>query len=244
MTLGMGATMVAGSFMIGAILTPDMTRYCRNNRDVVWSTLISIIVGEIIINLIAVLMAHAVKSSDVVTIALQTSGVLGAATVIFATVKINDINLYSASLGITNIIDSLFGKQVNRGVITLIVGVLGTILSVLGILDQFVNFLVFMGIWVPPIGGVMVVDYFVLKRSRKMLDESRKKGELPAACESINPVALVAWALGFATGYLVEWGIPSINSLLVSAIVYYVGMKLFGASLDQKLKQAYIDQAS
>lgn len=242
LSLGMGATMVAGSFMVGAILTPDLTRYCRNSKDVVWSTLISIVVGEILINLIAVLMAHAIKSSDVVTIALQTSGWLGAATVSFATVKINDINLYSASLGVTNIIDSLFGKRVNRGIVTLIVGVLGTVLSILGILDQFVNFLVFMGIWVPPIGGVMVVDYFVLKRSRQVLDETRTKGTLPATSESINPVALVAWALGFATGYLIEWGIPSVNSLLVSGLVYYVGMKLFGASFDHKLKQRYIDQ--
>jgi cytosine permease len=33
---------------------------------------------------------------------------------------------------------------------------------------------------------------------------------------------------------MVQWGIPSINSLLVAGIVYYAGMKVFGASLDQK----------
>ncbi|MFJ9496562.1 purine-cytosine permease family protein [Brevibacillus centrosporus] len=234
LSLGAAATMVAGSFMVGAVLTPDMTRYCRSSKDVLWSTLISVVIGEIIINLIAVLMAHAVKTSDVVTIALQTSGWIGAATVIFATVKINDINLYSASLGFTNIIHALFGKNVNRGLITLIVGIAGTILSVLGILDQFVNFLIFLGVWIPPIAGIMVVDYFILKRSRKVLDESRERGELPVVSETWNPVSLVAWALGFGVGYMVQWGIPSINSLLVAGIVYYAGMKVFGASLDQK----------
>ncbi|MED1949792.1 cytosine permease [Brevibacillus centrosporus] len=234
LSLGAAATMVAGSFMVGAVLTPDMTRYCRSSKDVLWSTLISVVIGEIIINLIAVLMAHAVKTSDVVTIALQTSGWIGAATVIFATVKINDINLYSASLGFTNIIHALFGKNVNRGLITLIVGIAGTILSVLGILDQFVHFLIFLGVWIPPIAGIMVVDYFILKRSRKVLDESRERGELPAVSETWNPVSLVAWALGFGVGYMVQWGIPSINSLLVAGIVYYAGMKVFGASLDQK----------
>lgn len=243
LTLGAAATMVAGSFMVGAVLTPDMTRYCRNSKDVLWSTLISVVVGEIIINLIAVLMAHAVKTSDVVTIALQTSGWLGAATVIFATVKINDINLYSASLGFTNIIHALFGKNVNRGLITLIVGIAGTILSVLGILDQFVNFLIFLGVWIPPIAGIMVVDYFILKRSRQVLDESRKRGALPDTCETWNPVALVAWGIGFGIGYLIEWGIPSINSLMAAGLTYYLGMKAFGASLDHKLKNANLDQA-
>ncbi|KQL49590.1 allantoin permease [Brevibacillus choshinensis] len=235
LSLGAAATMVAGSFMVGAVLTPDMTRYCRSSKDVLWSTLISVVIGEIIINLIAVLMAHAVKTSDVVTIALQTSGWLGAATVIFATVKINDINLYSASLGFTNIIHALFGKNVNRGLITLIVGIAGTVLSVIGILDQFVNFLVFLGVWIPPIAGIMVVDYFILKRSRKVLDESRKHGELPEVCETWNPVSIVAWALGFGIGYLFQWGIPSINSLVVAGIAYFIGMKVFGATLDSKL---------
>ncbi|MGM0715166.1 purine-cytosine permease family protein [Brevibacillus parabrevis] len=243
LTLGTAATMVAGSFMVGAVLTPDMTRYCRSGKDVLWSTLISVVIGEIGINLIAVLMAHAVQSSDVVTIALQTSGWLGAATVVFATVKINDINLYSASLGITNFIDSIFGKNVNRGFITLVVGVAGTVLSVLGILDQFVNFLIFLGVWVPPIAGIMVVDYFILKRSRAILEESRKRGALPDTCESMNPVALAAWALGFFTGYLFDWGIPSINSLVASGIVYYLGMKLFGSAPDAKLTKSDLNRA-
>ncbi|WP_103106345.1 purine-cytosine permease family protein [Brevibacillus reuszeri] len=243
LSIGTAATIVAGSFMVGAILAPDMTRYCRNGKDVLWSTLISVVVGEIGINLIAVLMAHAVNSSDVVTIALQTSGWLGAATVVFATVKINDINLYSASLGFTNILDSVFGKHVNRGLLTLIVGVIGTVLSVMGILDQFVNFLIFLGIWVPPIGGIMVVDYFILKRSRQLLDESRAQGELTESCETWNPVSIVAWALGFGIGYLFDWGIPSLNSLIVAGISYYVGMRLFGATLDQKWKSVKMDQA-
>jgi cytosine permease len=81
----------------------------------------------------------------------------------------------------------------------------------------------------------MVVDYFILKRSRKVLDESRKHGELPEVCETWNPVSIVAWALGFGIGYLFQWGIPSINSLVIAGIVYFIGMKAFGATLDSKL---------
>src|ERR1700730_1333333 len=103
-------------------------------------------------------MAHAVKNSDVMSIVLQLTGLLGAAIVAFATVKINDLNLYSSSLGVTNLINTFFNRKVNRGVVTLIIGVLGTFLSMIGILDKFVSFLVFLGIWVPPIAGIMVVD--------------------------------------------------------------------------------------
>lgn len=236
LSLGTAATMVAGGFMIGAVITPDMSRYCRNSKDVFWMTLIGTFVGELGVNMIAVLMAHAIGSSDVVTIILQTSGWLGAAIVIFATVKINDLNLYSASLGLTNLIDSVFNKKVNRGVVTLIIGLIGTALSVLGILDKFQSFLIFLGVWIPPIAGIMVVDYFILKRDRKLLDESRERGGLPENSESINPVTLIAWALGFVAGYFIEAGIPSVNSLVVSGIAYFVGMKIFAATARSKFE--------
>jgi cytosine permease len=236
LSLGVAATMVAGGFMIGAVITPDMSRYCRNGKDVFWMTLIGTFVGELGVNMIAVLMAHAVGSDDVVTIVLQTAGWLGAAIVIFATVKINDLNLYSASLGLSNLIDSIFNKKVNRGLITLVIGIVGTVLSVLGILEKFQNFLVFLGVWIPPIAGIMVVDYFVLKRSRKLLDESRLQGRLPEYSESINPVTLISWALGFLAGYFIKFGIPSLNSLLVSGIVYFIGMKIFDTSKQSNLE--------
>ncbi|MDH4619356.1 cytosine permease [Brevibacillus sp. AY1] len=232
LSIGVAATMVAGGYMIGAIVTPDMSRYCRNGKDVLWMTLIGTVVG-LIVNMIAVLMAHAVASDDVLTIIMQTTGVLGAAIVIFATVKINDINLYASSLGITAAIDSFFRKKVNRGMVTLVIGVIGTLLSVLGILDKFVNFLVFLGIFVPPVGGIMVVDYFILKRHRKILDETREKGLLPDTAEGLNPITIIAWILGSATGYLIEIGIPSLNSLVVAGLSYYIGMKLF----DQNKRQ-------
>ena len=210
--------------MIGAVITPDFSRFARNGKDVFWMTTIGTLVGELGVGMIAVLMAHAAKTSDVVSIMLQTSGWLGAAVVVFSTVKINNLNLYSSSLGFTNIIDSVFKVKVNRGLITLIIGAIGTLLSILGILDRFVDFLVLLGIMIPPIAGIMVVDYFVLKTYRKALDESREKGTLPAEPEKINPITLVAWAAGFGGGYFITVGIPSINSLLISGIVYYFGV--------------------
>ncbi|MGE7187136.1 purine-cytosine permease family protein [Peribacillus sp. NPDC006672] len=233
LSLGVGATMVAGGFIIGAVITPDFSRFARNGKDVFWMTTIGTLVGELGVGMIAVLMAHAAKTSDVVSIMLQTSGWLGAAVVVFSTVKINNVNLYSSSLGFTNIFDSVFKVKMNRGLVTLVIGAIGTLLSIMGILDRFVDFLVLLGIMIPPIAGIMVVDYFVLKTYRKALDESREKGNLPSEPEKLNPVTLVAWAAGFASGYFITVGIPSINSLLISGIIYYTGV-LFIKSIKGK----------
>ncbi|MBO8167866.1 MAG: cytosine permease [Thermoanaerobacteraceae bacterium] len=235
LSIGVAVTMVAGGFMIGAIITPDLSRYNRNVKDVFWMTFLSIFLGELLINLIAVLMAHAVKSSDVVNIMLDLGGWFAAFLVIFATIKINDLNLYAASLGVTNFFDAMFGIKVNRGLMTLIIGALGTIMSIIGILENFVGFLVILGIAVPPVGGIMVVDYYVLKRHRKVLDETRVSGKLPEKFEKVNPITLLAWGGGFLVGYFVKSGIPSLNSLIASAVLYFVLMKLYAMATNREI---------
>lgn len=230
LTMGVATTMVAGGFIIGAVITPDFSRFARNGKDVFWMTMIGTIIGELGINMIAVLMALAARTSNVASIMMQTSGWLGALVVVFSTVKINNLNLYSSSLGFTNIFDTIFNIKLNRGMVTLVIGAIGTILSVMGILNRFTEFLVFLGVLVPPVAGIMVMDYFVLKTHKKELDESRKKGALPESEEKINPVTMIAWAAGFAVGYFVKAGIPSINSLLASAVVYLAGVLIMQAA--------------
>ena len=227
LSMGAATTMVAGGFIIGAVITPDFTRFAKSGKDVFWMATIGVLIGELGINLIAVLLALAARTSDVVSIMVQTSGWFGALVVILSTVKINNLNLYSSSLGFTNIFDSIFKVKLNRGMVTLVIGVIGTLLSILGILDYFVDFLVFLGVLVPPIAGIIVVEYFILRTHRKALDESRAEGKLPEHVEGIHPVTLIAWAAGFVAGYTMTIGIPSINSLIISGVIYYVGIKVF-----------------
>ncbi len=226
LSIGVAATMVAGGFIIGAVITPDFSRFAKSGKDVFWMTTIGLLVGELGINMIAVLMALAARTSDVASIMMQTAGWLGVLVVVLSTVKINNLNLYSSSLGFTNIFDSVFKIKLNRGMVTLVIGVIGTILSVLGILDKFTEFLVLLGVLVPPVAGIMVIDYFILKTHRKALDESRAQGTLPPNTEKLSIVTIIAWAIGFAAGYFITFGIPAINSLIISAVIYYVGKRI------------------
>lgn len=88
MTLSAAITAVVGGCMIGAFTTPDISRYCQSSRHVFWMTLTSIIIGEFIVNGIAILIAHALETHDVVTIMGQTAGYIGLLTVILSAIKI------------------------------------------------------------------------------------------------------------------------------------------------------------
>ncbi|MEU4548534.1 purine-cytosine permease family protein [Nonomuraea dietziae] len=229
-SIATGATIVAGSYIVGAVTTPDMTRFNRNAGDVVKQTLVGISLGEYVLGLAGVLLAYAVKSSDVIAIITASSGVVGVIVLISATVKINNWNLYSASLGLLNAIESTTGLKLNRVAVTIGIGIFGSILAAMGILERFTDFLLILGVITPPIAGIMVAEYFVVKRWRPVLDASRERGELPATEPGWVPATLVIWACAALVGWLSEhhqWiGIPALNSLLLAGLAYIVAGKL------------------
>ncbi|MFI0463202.1 purine-cytosine permease family protein [Saccharopolyspora sp. 5N102] len=221
-----GTTLVAGGFITGAVITPDMTRFNRSVGDVVKQTLVGITLGEYVIGLAGVLLAHAVRSADITTIVTSSVGWVGILVVVAGTVKINDWNLYSSGLGLVNFVGTVFGKKLNRGVATAVFGLIGSVLAAVGILDQFTGFLTVLGVVFPPIGGIMVAEYFIVRRWRGELEASRALGEIPASAPNWVPATLVVWLVSSLVGGFVEIGLPSINSLVLAFVLYVVAGKL------------------
>jgi cytosine permease len=226
MSLLQGTTLVAGGFIVGAVITPDMTRFNRTAADVVKQTVLGFTVGEYLIGLSGVLLAHAVRSDDVITIVTSSVGWVGTLVIILGTLKINDWNLYSSGLGVVNFVSTVFGRQVNRGVVTLLLGIVGSLLAAGGILAKFTGFLVLLGVSFPPIVGIMVAEYFVVKLWRPELERSRAAGVLPETAPTWVPATLVIWLVSALLGGLVGWGLPSINSLVAAFLLYVVAGKL------------------
>ncbi|WP_145535952.1 cytosine permease [Yersinia thracica] len=222
MTIAAGATMVAGGYIVGALMTPDISRYCKNSRHVFWMTMVCILVGEFMINGIAILIAHALNTDDVVTIMIQTSGWIGLLTVILATIKVNDVCLYSSSLALTNVVEGITGNRWSRTWLTLLLGIVGTLLSIVGILDKFTDFLTLLGVVFPPISGVMLVDYYVLRSSRQLLDATRQAQTLPESTPLIGWKAIAACIVGTIGSMNIELGIPSFNSLIIASVIYWI----------------------
>jgi len=222
LTLVQGTTLVAGGFIVGAVITPDMTRFNRTTADVVKQTVLGITLGEYVIGLTGVLLAHAARSADVITIVTSSVGWVGILVVILGTVKINDWNLYSSGLGVVNFVGTVFGRHVNRAVVTLVLGVVGSVLAAAGILTKFMDFLIILSVAFPPIAGIMVAEYFVVKRWRPDLEASRASGAVPATAPMWVPATLVIWLVAALIGHYWMWGLTSINSVVIAFVVYVV----------------------
>ncbi|WP_217641933.1 cytosine permease [Arthrobacter sp. UCD-GKA] len=223
-SLAAGATLVAGGFIAGMVITPDMTRFNRKASDVVKQTLIGVTLGEFTVALAGILLAHALKTNDIIAIVTSSSGFIGTIIIVAGTLKMNDWNLYSASLGVVNFIETVFHKRVGRGTVTVVVGVFGSVVAAAGILDYFVGFLIVLGVVFPPVAGIMAAEYYVVKKWRAELSGSAPS--LPRKEPTWVIGTLVVWAAAVLIAVVLPWGVPSVNSLVASVVLYILAGKL------------------
>ncbi|WP_328316005.1 cytosine permease [Streptomyces sp. NBC_00388] len=226
-SLAVAATAIAGGFMTGAIVAPEMTRFNRKGSHVFLQSASSMILSEYIVGMTGVLLGHLVKSNQVSDIVLSTSGAVGVIVVLMSTAKVNDWNLYGSSLGVVNFFQVVFGKRLHRGAVTIVLGLAGTLLSAVGIMTHFTDFLSLLGVAIPPIGGIIVAEYWIVRRMRKPLDETREAQILPATSPTWVPMSLVIWIAAFCVGKFYDGGIPALNSL-ITAFVLYAALGLLG----------------
>ncbi|GAA4687651.1 cytosine permease [Streptomyces chumphonensis] len=227
LSLAEGTTLVAGAFILGALMSPDMTRFNRRPSDVVKQTLLGVTLGQYLIGLTAVLLGHAARTADIVGIITGSSGLLGTLILVTAIVKINDWNLYSSALATVNSIDVLFGRRVPRRSVTLVIGAAGTALSAVGMADHFTGFLETIGVLAPPVAGIVIAEYYVVRRYRAGLERARHGVRPPERLPDWLPLSLVCWATGALAGEYLDAGIPAVNAVVAAFALYAaVGLTL------------------
>jgi cytosine permease len=222
MSIAAGADLVVGSFIVGAILAPDLTRFCRNRRDAFRVMAITLITAKVILGVAGILLSHATQTRDVVAIIFQAAGWLGVTVIFLSTLKLNDVNLYSTSLHLVNAIQIVTGKELSRVKLTIAAGSLGVLFSVVGILDHITQFLMLLGIIMAPVGGIVITDYFVLRRHRAALSDIHDTKRLQNGAPVLSLGAWIAWLLGVGAGYAFRNGVTTLTSFTASAVSYYL----------------------
>jgi cytosine permease len=187
---------------------------------------VGVTLGEFVIGLAGVLLAHAAQSGNIVAIVTSAVGWVGLLIIVTGTLKINDWNLYSSVLGLVNFVSTAFNKALPHVLTTVTIGVVGTLLAAFGILQGFVPFLNVLAAAFPPIAGIMIAEYFIVKKFRPALDATRAADALPETAPRIVPATLVIWLIASLVGYFFTWGIPSITALVLSFVLYVIAGKL------------------
>lgn len=206
---------VVGAAIVGVVLMPDLTRYTRSVRDCVVASFVGQgggITVAYVLGMIPVLVWNEIEPMTYMFI--MGFGVFALAVLVFATWTTNVVNLYSTALAARASVP--LGDYRS---LVIVGGIVGTIAALVGIADHLIDFLIVLGLLVPPIAGVYLCDFFVLKRT----DFSSARLENRPALK-VN--ALIA---GVGSGVLATWmyysdlsltSIASLDSLLISIVAY------------------------
>lgn len=224
-SLGTGISLVIGSFAAGAVGSPDILRYAKNFKDTVKAMVIGLVIGYGITIVIAAACAKAVGDSNIVTIMIGLGwGILAMLVLILAQWTSNDNNVYSGSLGLSVVFESMPKYK-----LALFTGITGTIFAVLGLSNKMIPFFSVLGIFTPPLGGCYLADFYLCKKFYNF----DRLNTLPKVRKESMIAYFIAAAVGFMTtqtspGFALFQltTIPAIDSFIVAFIMQIICVKL------------------
>ena len=224
--IGLAISIVISSFILGALIAPDITRYAKNTKAAGVGMGFGMLIGfPVVLILAAIMVKGAGGEPDFSKVMLANKNILWSILAVFtitlAAWTTNHTNLYSGALSL----NAMFPK-VNKGIITIISGVVGTLLALAGINTSagFQTFLSILAIVLPPAAAVMLVDFYFF---RGKFSNSYKPEDM-AKIPKVRALPLIAWALGSAMGFIVQYTalrlttITAIDTMIISAVVYFI----------------------
>lgn len=221
--LGMAAaiTIAIGSFISGGSCTPDFARFSRSPKVAVSTTALAFFIGNSLMFIFGAAGAMVYKQSDI-SLVLKLQGLLVPAIVVLGLNiwTTNDNALYTSGLGLSNI------TRLPKKYVVLVNGIIGTIAAI-WLYDNFVSWLNILNTFLPPVGGIIIVDYFVS-------DKNRYKDFHDFEFKKFNFDAIIGWAIGslvaliglnkipFIQCEFLTKGLPAINGMVCSIVVYLI----------------------
>lgn len=207
LTMPAALSIVIGSFISGGTSTPNFTRFARTPRIAIWATVIAFFIGNSIMFVFGAVGGATTGSPDIFDILISQGLMIPAILVLGLNIWTTNNNaLYTSGLGLANILNIQMKPMV------IVAGAIGTIASV-WLHNNFVTYLNILSAMIPPVGIVIILHYFMNK-------EIYNNDEYEPS--NINISAIIAVIIGSLAGIFIQAGIPSLNSLVIGAVVYLI----------------------
>lgn len=201
--------MVVGSFVSGGTATPNFSRFAKNNKIAVITTVIAFYIGNTLMFFFGGVAGAFTGQEDIFYVMIAQGLTIPAIIVLGANIwTTNDNALYTGGLGLANI------TKYKKRPMTIVAGIVGTV-AALWLYDNFVGWLSVLNATLPPVGAIIVADFFMRK--------SAYKEEADKDLKKVNWFALAGVVAGALVGNFVTWGIAAINAMVVAVVIYAIG---------------------
>ncbi|MCL6233109.1 cytosine permease [Acinetobacter amyesii] len=215
LTFATAITMVFGTFASGATQITNWTRMSKSGKIAIWACLVSFVIGNGLMVLAGAWMAIVYQQPDIVEVLILQG--LSIAAVVMLCLNLWTIQgpaIYSVSTAACHMV-----RSERRKTMVLVAAVAGIILAAAGMYELLIPFLLLLGAIIPPLGGVIMADYWI-----------RHKGKYPLLAEAnipnFNWIGLIAYFTGAIVAYVSPWIAPIVG-IVVACTTYSVLNYLF-----------------
>lgn len=207
LTVISGAGLVVGSFVSGGTATPNFSRFAKDGKSGVITTVIAFFIGNSLMFFMGGISSIYVGGNDIFEVMLNLNLFYLAVLVLGLNIwTTNDNALYSAGLGLANI----FGQK--KKPMVLISGIFGTLAAV-WLYWNFCSWLNILNCTLPPCGIILVLSYFL----------NKKDYENTEVKTVVNWYAVIGVILGAVVANVIHWGVASLNGMAVATVCYLIG---------------------
>lgn len=210
--------------LAGSLSASDISRYARKHRSL-WVGVVACVtpVAATITALGALSALTSGNWNPVQGVQTLGLGVGALVLIILATWTTNDKNLYSGGLALTNLFPAW-----PRWQLTLLLGAVGTVAACFRLTEHFLQWLIALGVVFAPLGGVLIADYFVVRKRQIHIPELYKDNGRYRFRGGLNWVALAAMAIGLGVRLFVPAeALPTVVSFLSTGLAYILLMRIF-----------------
>lgn len=206
MTFATALTVIVGTFASGGTQAPNWARFARTATIAFWAAFIAFFFANALMVLFGAFGGLVYQQPDMAEVLIiQGLAVFG---VIFLTLNLWTTNDNAAyAFGVAGA--EAFNKN-NKRVFVVTGSVIGIILAITGIYDAIMPWLEALGTYIPPLGGLIIGDFFFVWKGRiPRLDQ--------ITFARVRWSALLAYIVGVLAALFIP-GIPPVNGI-VGAIV-------------------------
>lgn len=228
MALGVGITLVFALFADSGTMTADFTRWSKTPLQAWLATASAFPGGNLVAMVIGGVTAAATSSGtgDIFGALAAQGGFLQVIAVIFLFVNLGSVCahcLYNSAVGWSAIIKG------RMRILTLALGGLGIVIAALGVGAFFIDWLNLLGVIVPPIGAVIIVDQVLVRRAEPV--------NLPA----VRWQPFAAWGLGSGLALAAHLAAPQLSAVVVglaASAAAYLLLSLPSASIPSAARKS------
>ena len=223
-----GVGMAWSTFVVSGTMTGDIVRYAKNGKQAVGVTAVAFLFSNAPFMIVGALISASINDPSVVYFFDSKTAAVLVPLVILAILSnwsTCDACLYNAAMGFTNVIPGFTWRKA-----TVFGTIIGLIAATTGLIGDIVNWLILLGLLVPPIGGVIIGDFFFVRN---------KEGFKVGRDHDYNFAAIISMIVGVIIGYWINREFPNFlfgAAGIASALILYVILaKVAGAALGTQL---------